>query len=148
MLEKKTKKKPYIELRIMLMVNVLKFRTLYSILFWLFMQWFLKILKGMANSVNSDQIAPLGAVWSGTAFCICYFVRNFGVQNFRTFTVLLKWNSDLHTMLVIILGTLQDIVLFHCNFRMYFADYLAASNKLIDMLNFLLQLFLNPCHAE
>ena len=49
-------------------VNVLKFRTLYSILFrakfcCFFMQLFLKILGGMANSVDHDQ----RAVWSGSA---------------------------------------------------------------------------------
>ena len=48
------------------MVNVLKFRTLYSIPFWpeffFFMQLFLKILSGMANSVDPDQTAPEGAV--------------------------------------------------------------------------------------
>ena len=51
------------------MVNVLKFLTLNSILFWpiffFFLQLFLKILKiliGMANSVDPDQTAPKGAV--------------------------------------------------------------------------------------
>ena len=31
------------------------------------MQLFLKILSGIANSVNSDQTAPSGAAWSETA---------------------------------------------------------------------------------
>ena len=31
------------------------------------MQLFLKILSGMANSVDPDQTAPLGAVWFGSA---------------------------------------------------------------------------------
>ena len=31
------------------------------------MQLFLKILSGMANSVDPDQTAPSGAVWSGSA---------------------------------------------------------------------------------
>ena len=39
------------------------------------MQLFLKILNGIANSVDPDQTV-----------CICNFVRHFGVQNFRTFT--------------------------------------------------------------
>ena len=46
-------------------VNVLKFRPLYSILFCLillFIQLFLKIPGEMANSVDPDQTAPLGAV--------------------------------------------------------------------------------------
>ena len=50
--------------------KVLKFQTLYSIPFWpilLFMQMFLKILSRMANSVDSDQTAPSGADWSGSA---------------------------------------------------------------------------------
>ena len=51
-------------------VNALKFWTLNSILFWpqsCFMQLFLKIFSGMANSVYPDQTAPSGAVWSGSA---------------------------------------------------------------------------------
>ena len=32
----------------------------------LFMQQFLKLLNGMANSVDPDQTAPSGAVWSGS----------------------------------------------------------------------------------
>ena len=31
------------------------------------MQLFLKTLNGMANSVDPDQTAPEGAVWSGSA---------------------------------------------------------------------------------
>ena len=31
------------------------------------MQLFLKILSGKANSVDPDQTAPSGAVWSGSA---------------------------------------------------------------------------------
>ena len=33
----------------------------------LLMHLFLKILSGMANSVDPDQTAPSGAVWSGSA---------------------------------------------------------------------------------
>ena len=51
-------------------VNVLKFQTFYSLLFLakilLFMQLVLKILSEMANSSDSDQTAPSGAVWSGS----------------------------------------------------------------------------------
>ena len=32
-----------------------------------FMQLFLKIPSGMANSIDPDQTAPSGAVWSGSA---------------------------------------------------------------------------------
>ena len=42
-------------------VKVLRFQTLYSILFWskfcFLMQLFLKIFSGMANSVDPDQTA-------------------------------------------------------------------------------------------
>ena len=51
-------------------VNVLKFRTLYSILVWskvCFLQLFLKIHSGMVNSVDPDQTAPSGTVRSGSA---------------------------------------------------------------------------------
>ena len=46
---------------IFIMVNVLKFRTLYFILFrpkFCFLCIFLKILGEMANSVDPDQTAP------------------------------------------------------------------------------------------
>ena len=47
-------------------VNVLKFQTLYSILlcpiFFISVKLFLKILSGMANSVDPDQTAPSGAI--------------------------------------------------------------------------------------
>ena len=47
-------------------VNVLKFRTLYFILFWpnfcFLCTCFFKILSPMANSVDPDQTAPEGAV--------------------------------------------------------------------------------------
>ena len=53
----------------------------------------LKIFSETANSVDPDQTAPQGAVWSGsTLFAICHFVRNLGVQNFRTFTIFKKEN--------------------------------------------------------
>ena len=32
-----------------------------------FYEVFLKLISGMENSVGPDQIAPLGAVWSGSA---------------------------------------------------------------------------------
>ena len=44
--------------------NVLNFQTLYSILFWpnffFVCRFFLKILSGMANSVEPDQTSPSG----------------------------------------------------------------------------------------
>ena len=47
-------------------VNVVKFRTLYSIpffgLYFAFYAVFLKILCGKANNVDPDQTAPEGAV--------------------------------------------------------------------------------------
>ena len=47
------------------------------------MQLFLKMLSGMANSVDPDQQSDLGL------HCL-HFIRNFGVLNFRTFTIT-KW---------------------------------------------------------
>ena len=48
-------------------VNVLKFLTLYSILFWptnfVFMQFFLKILSGMVNSADPIQTARSSLIW-------------------------------------------------------------------------------------
>ena len=35
-----------------------------------FMQLFLKILSGMANSVDPDQTASSGAVWSGSTLFV------------------------------------------------------------------------------
>ena len=48
------------------------------------MHLFLKIISGMTNSVDPDQTAPTGAVWSGSTHFICHFLRNFGVQKFMT----------------------------------------------------------------
>ena len=73
-------------------VNVLKFLVFYSILFWLkicfFKHLFLKILSGMANSVDSDQTAASGAVWSRSALFAYAILSKTGVRNLRTFTVL------------------------------------------------------------
>ena len=60
-------------------VNVLKFRTLYFILFCLpkpllLCTCFLKILSGMANSVDTERSS---LIWVYTV-CICHFVRNLG----------------------------------------------------------------------
>ena len=55
------------------------------------MQLLLKICSGLANSVDPDQTAPSRAVRSGSALFAykCHFVGNFGVQNFRPYTVFL-----------------------------------------------------------
>ena len=54
----------------------------------LFMRMFLNVLSGMANSVDPDQTRLLLHEQSDLGLhCICHFVRNFGVRNFRTFTV-------------------------------------------------------------
>ena len=45
----------------------------------------------MANSVDFDQTAFRSSLILVCTVCICHFVNNFGVQNFRTFTVL--WNG-------------------------------------------------------
>ena len=47
--------------------------------------FFLKILSGMANSVDPDQTAP---IWVYTV-CKFHYVRHFGVQNFKIFTVII-----------------------------------------------------------
>ena len=48
------------------MVNILKFQTLYSILYWLefcfLCSCFFKMLSGMANNVDPDQTGPEGPV--------------------------------------------------------------------------------------
>ena len=61
--------------------NVLKFLTL--IPFFLayglfFMQFFLQILSGMANSLDPDQTAHLRLIWVCTV-CICLFFIHFDV---------------------------------------------------------------------
>ena len=54
------------------------------------MQLFLKMFSGMVNSVDPNQTAPWSSlIWICTVG-ICHFVRNFDVQNFRTFTVYCK----------------------------------------------------------
>ena len=73
------------------------------------MQLYLKILSGMANSVDLDQTAPL--IWVCTV-CICHFVNNFGVQNFRIIVaanfkgsdkpIYTSYNNSFHTAYLII----------------------------------------------
>ena len=62
-------------------------KTLFiHVLFWpkfSFLCIFLKIHRGMVNSVDPEQTA---LIWICTV-SICHFVRNFGVPNVRTFTV-------------------------------------------------------------
>ena len=73
-----------------IMVNVLKFRTLYSIQFILNLALYIvvrKILSGMTDSVDPDQTAPRSSLIWGCTVCICHFVSNFDVRKFRTFTV-------------------------------------------------------------
>ena len=78
-------------------LNVLKFLTHYSILFFLFqiclMQLFLKIFIGIANSGDPDQTL----IWVCTV-CICCFSDHFGVWNIRTFTIF-TFNFSLSMML-------------------------------------------------
>ena len=51
------------------------------------MQVSLKMLSGMANSVDPDQTAPWSSlIWVCTV-CICHFVTYLSVCNFRTFTM-------------------------------------------------------------
>ena len=58
-------------------VNILKFQTPYTILFGFFMHLFPKILGEKANILDPDQMAPLGAVWSGPAlFAYVIFLEN------------------------------------------------------------------------
>ena len=59
------------------------------------MHLFLNILNGMANSVDPDQTAPSGSslIWVCTV-CISHYIRNFGVQNFRIFTVFYTDNNN------------------------------------------------------
>ena len=45
----------------------------------LFMQQFLNILSGMASSVDPDQTAPSGAVWSGSALFAYAILSDTGV---------------------------------------------------------------------
>ena len=46
-------------------------KTLFHTILSLFMQLFLEILSGMANSVDPDQTAPSVAVWSGSPLSAC-----------------------------------------------------------------------------
>ena len=46
-------------------MNIL-FHTFFGLILF-FIQLFLKAFSGMANSVDPDQTAPSGAVWSGSA---------------------------------------------------------------------------------
>ena len=108
-------------------VNILKFRTHHSIL-WpglLFMELFLKILCGMANCVDPDQIleqSDLELHCFHESFC-----QNSCVQNIRTFTLLLLSPTDIfpvhqqnlsmqmsHTGMVAFLLTVFDLTTALC----------------------------------
>ena len=46
---------------------------------------------GMANSVDPDQTAPLGAVWSGSAlFAQAYLSENLGSLRYSLFHAIIK----------------------------------------------------------
>ena len=52
------------------------------------MQLSLKILSELANSVDTDQTAPLNRLFLQQQFylgVVVFFARNFCVRNFRTF---------------------------------------------------------------
>ena len=54
------------------------------------MELFLKILNGMANSVDPDQTAPSGTVWSGSAlFAYVILSDTLVFEIFGTFTILI-----------------------------------------------------------
>ena len=78
------------------MVNVLKFRTLYSMIFLLkfcfLCSYFLKQWNGKQCRPWSDCSFRSSLVWVCTV-CTCHFVSHFGVWNFRTFTVPLEMCS-------------------------------------------------------
>ena len=67
--------------------------------FFLFMQLFLKILHGMANSADSDQTAPSGAVWSESALfahaillgTVVYEIL--GHLPYQNYVVVMFWHS-------------------------------------------------------
>ena len=52
---------------------------------------------GMANSVDPDQTAPLGAVWSGSAlFAEAYLSENLGSLRYKQMCLVITYNSCLH----------------------------------------------------
>ena len=65
------------------------------------MQLFLRILSGIAKSVDPDQSSLIRV---GTV-CICHFVRNFGVQNFRTFAIYFYLCQGFYSHVVILTAT-------------------------------------------
>ena len=48
------------------------------------MQLVLKMHRGMVNSIDPDLTAP--CLILVCTVCVCHFVRNFDVKNFRTFS--------------------------------------------------------------
>ena len=75
-----------------LTVNVLKFRTLYSILFSLYFAFYAAVSQniqwtGMAKSRPQSDCSFRSSPILVCTVCIFHFVRNFGVQNFSTFIV-------------------------------------------------------------
>ena len=58
------------------------------------MQFFLKILGGMANSVDPDQTAPSGAVWSGFTLFAYAILSEFLMYKILGHTILLNKNKS------------------------------------------------------
>ena len=64
------------------------------------MQLFLKILNGMANSVDSDQTAPSGAAWPGSMlFIYAISSETLRVQNFIGHLPYPLWISPMDYMM-------------------------------------------------
>ena len=54
------------------------------------------VADGMANSVDPDQTAPLGAVWSGSAlFAQAYLSENLGSLRYNQFIASLSIKSTM-----------------------------------------------------
>ena len=61
---------------------------------------------GMANSVDPDHTAPLGAVWSGSAlFAQTYLSENLGSLGYYTslLYILVWWSSSMNYCILIII---------------------------------------------
>ena len=69
--------------------SVLQTPALVFVKILLFMQFVLKILSGMANSVDPDRLLLQEQSIRLCIVCICHYVIHFDVQKFRTFTAII-----------------------------------------------------------
>ena len=96
----------------MLTVDVLKFQTIYSILFWpkFCCFFFFFFFCAVVFKILSVWVFMSSLIWVYTV-CICHFVRNFSEQNLSTFSI--------YRMVMIITLDVKNVVIKQKLYRLH-----------------------------